>query len=112
MPEHIMVITTTNDLKVAEKIRDMLLTNRLAGCIQIVGPIQSTYWWKGNIEHDTEYLILIKSVREHYKKIESAIKQIHNYTVPEILSFRVDQGNEDYLNWLKEETVIKNEGSS
>ncbi|MGB9823546.1 MAG: divalent-cation tolerance protein CutA [Candidatus Hydrothermia bacterium] len=101
MQEFVQVITTTNNEEVAKKIAQILLEKKLAGCVQIIGPINSLYWWKGKIEEDKEFLIFIKSSKSLYKEIEKEIKAVHNYEVPEILCQSILDGNPDYLSWLK-----------
>ncbi|GAB6075875.1 divalent-cation tolerance protein CutA [Desulfurobacterium crinifex] len=101
--EFIQVFTTTDKKEEAEKITKVLIEKRLAVCVQIVGPIESTYWWNGNIETAKEWLILIKSEKRLYKEIERVIKENHSYQVPEILAVPVTAGNPDYLRWLKNE---------
>lgn len=101
--EFIQVFTTTDKKEEAEKITKVLVEKRLAACVQIIGPIESTYWWNGNIETAKEWLILIKSEKRLYKEIERVIKENHSYQVPEILAVPVTAGNPDYLRWLKNE---------
>ena len=102
-PEFIQVITTTDSKENAEKIAKTLLELRLAGCVQIIGPINSHYWWEGKIETSQEYLCLIKTKNEVYKKVEDAIKRVHKYSVPEIIACSISYGSQDYLDWLKKE---------
>lgn len=101
--EYIQVITTTEKKEDAEKITRVLIEKRLAGCIQIIGPITSTYWWKNNMEKAEEWLCFIKSKRNLYKEIETCIKEIHPYETPEIISLPIVEGNKNYLKWLNGE---------
>uniref|UniRef100_A0A7C2K141 Divalent-cation tolerance protein CutA n=1 Tax=candidate division WOR-3 bacterium TaxID=2052148 RepID=A0A7C2K141_UNCW3 len=103
MAEYIQVFTTTNEKEVAEKISEQLVQKRLAACVQILGPITSQYWWENRITKDTEFLIIAKTRADRYSEVEKAIKEVHNYTVPEILAVPVTAGNPDYLKWLNEE---------
>ena len=103
MGEYIQVFTTTEKREDAKKIARRLVENRLAGCIQIVGPIMSTYWWKGNVETAEEWLLLIKSRKDLYEEIEEAIKEIHPYETPEIIATSIVAGSKEYLEWLKNE---------
>jgi periplasmic divalent cation tolerance protein len=98
--QYIQVITTTENKEDVERIARNLLEKRLAGCVQIIGPITSTYWWKGNIESASEYLCLIKSKKNLYAKLEKAIKEIHPYETPEIIATPVVSGSKKYLGWL------------
>lgn len=98
--EYIQVITTTGKKEDAEKITGALIEKRLAGCVQIIGPVASTYWWKKNIEKAEEWVCFIKSRRILYKKIEDCIKEIHPYETPEIICLPILEGSKDYIKWL------------
>ena len=56
-----------------------IVKNRLAGCIQLVGPIVSTYWWRGNVETAEEWLCFIKTKKDLYEELEESIKKVHPY---------------------------------
>jgi len=97
-----MVITTTSDKKTARKISKILIEKSLAGCCQIIGPIESHYVWKKRIEISKEYLCFIKTSKEKYKNIEKVIKNNNPYKVPEIIAIDITKGLKSYLNWLNE----------
>lgn len=103
MEEYVQIFTTTEKKEDAEKIARNLVEKRLAGCVQIVGPVRSNYWWKGNLETAEEWLCLIKSKGELYAQIEGAIKDLHPYEIPEIIALPIVAGSKDYLEWLKNE---------
>jgi periplasmic divalent cation tolerance protein len=103
MEEYIQVFTTTEKKEDAEKIAKAIVEKRLAGCIQIVGPITSTYWWKGDVETAEEWLLFIKSRKNLYDELERAIKEIHPYETPEIIAMPIVAGSKDYLEWLENE---------
>ena len=103
MEEYIQVITAIEKREDAEKIANALVEKRLAACVQIVGPIVSTYWWKGNIERAEEWLCIIKSKKDLYDVLEKSIKEIHPYETPEIFALSIAAGSEDYLKWLSRE---------
>ena len=103
MREHVQVFTTTEKRKDAEKIAQVLVQNRLAGCVQIIGPISSTYWWKEKVHTAEEWLCLIKSEKSLYKRLEKTIKKIHPYDTPEITAVRIVSGSREYLQWLDNE---------
>jgi periplasmic divalent cation tolerance protein len=103
MTDAIQMITTTGTKEDAAKIARALLEERLAACIQVVGPITSSYWWNDEIEEAEEWLCLIKSTADRFERLEQAIKAAHPYDVPEILATPVVAGSADYLAWLREE---------
>ena len=103
MTEFIQVFTTINDRSKAKEIAETLLEKRLAACVQISGPVSSLYRWQGKIAEDEEWLLIIKSDKEHYYELEKEVKRIHGYDVPEILAVPISDGNDAYLEWLEKE---------
>jgi periplasmic divalent cation tolerance protein len=103
MPDALQVVTATPSQAEAERISQALVTRRLAACVQVAGPITSTYRWQGKLETSQEWLCVIKTLPLHYSALEAAIRELHSYDVPEILAFEVAAGNRDYLDWLAAE---------
>ncbi len=99
----IVVITTTSNKENAEKIAQTLLAQKLAGCVQIIGPISSYYYWENELCQDEEWICLIKSSQNHYPTLENIIQEIHPYEVPEIISLPIEEGSEGYLSWLNQQ---------
>jgi periplasmic divalent cation tolerance protein len=93
-------MTTTETREDAQRIADALVEARLAGCVQIVGPIASTYWWEGHIERAEEWLCMVKTREDRFGGIEEIIGALHPYDVPEILATPVVAGSVPYLTWL------------
>ncbi|MEM2634765.1 MAG: divalent-cation tolerance protein CutA [Nitrososphaerales archaeon] len=106
MSEYIHVVATMSNKNEAERIAKILLEKRVAGCVQIIGPIISMYWWKGKIERAEEWLCLIKSRLNLYNELESLIRENHSYEIPEILAMPIIKGNNDYIKWLNNELKI------
>ncbi len=100
MPDPIQVLTTTASREDAERIARALVEGRLAACVQLVGPISSTYRWQGAIEISQEWLCLIKSRQDLYAELEAAVRRLHPYEVPEILAQPIVAGHPAYLAWL------------
>ena len=103
MEMFIQVITATDKREDAERIARSLVEARLAGCVQIAGPVKSVYRWKGKIETAGEWLCLIKSREDLYGAIEQAIRSLHPYETPEIIAVPITAGSRDYLDWLNGE---------
>ncbi|MEE8390050.1 MAG: divalent-cation tolerance protein CutA [Anaerolineae bacterium] len=103
MSNHIQVFTATETKADAQTIANTLVEKRLAGCVQIIGPITSTYRWQEKVETAEEWLCIIKSRQDLYQAIEKAILEAHPYDVPEILAVPVATGSKDYLKWLDSE---------
>ena len=98
--EFIQVSTTVADKEHADAIADAIVKERLAACVQVLGPIQSTYWWKGKLQKSEEWLCLAKTTESLYHAIEERIKSIHPYETPEIAAVPIVAGSKEYLSWL------------
>lgn len=104
---YLQVITTTDKKDAAETMARALVEKKLAACVQITGPVMSTYRWQGKIETAEEWLCFIKTRRDLYSELEKSIKEIHPYETPEIIALPISGGSEDYLTWLNGEIKQK-----
>lgn len=102
--EAIVVYITTPNEDEAAKIARAIVEERLAGCVNIIKGIRSIYSWQGKIEDDSEALMVVKTQRHLFESLKNRIKELHSYTVPEIVALPIIEGSEDYMNWLKEVT--------
>lgn len=101
MTDKIVVLSTCATKKDAEKLARALLEERLAACVTVVPRIRSFYRWKDAIEVTDEFLLVIKSSRELFDALSSALEKTHTYEVPEVLALPVVEGAANYLNWLQ-----------
>jgi len=99
-----LVLTNLPDRAAAETLADALIERRVAACVNILAPCRSVYRWKGAVQHDEEHPVLIKTTAERYPELESAIRSLHPYELPEIIAVPVVQGLLHYLSWVDEET--------
>ncbi|MFH1488526.1 MAG: divalent-cation tolerance protein CutA [Pseudomonadota bacterium] len=109
MTDYIQVSTTTGREEDARRIAEEMVNKRLAACVQVIGPITSTYWWKGKIEKEKEWLCTMKTRRDLYESLEKAVKGIHPYEEPEIIAVPVVKGSRGYLDWVDRE--VKKSGA-
>lgn len=86
-----------------KEIARKLIEERLAACINVAS-VSSIYWWQGKIEEDDEDLLVVKTTAARVEELARFLKQIHPYTVPELIVLPIVTGLEDYINWLREET--------
>ena len=103
MTDYIQVMTTTETEEDAGRIARLLVEERLAACVQVLGPISSTYRWKGAVETSREWQCVAKSRRDLFDALAEAIRRHHPYDVPEILATSIAAGSESYLAWLDKE---------
>ena len=101
----VQVQTTAGSKEEADRLASVLLERRLAACVQVLGPMESRYWWEGALESATEWLCLAKTTADRVDEVVAAIGEAHSYDTPEVLATTVAGGNERYLRWV-EDTVI------
>ena len=103
MAGYLSVTTTVDSLAAAERIAAALLDARLAACVQIEGPLESRYHWKGAVERSREWRCTIKTRADLFEALQAALRAAHPYETPEILAHAVVRGSEAYLAWLDAE---------
>jgi len=101
----LLVLTNCPDEESANAIALALVEERLAACVNILPRVQSIYRWEGAVESATEIPLLIKATAANYSALETAIRDRHPYTVPEIIALPVERGLPAYLDWVATETT-------
>ena len=102
MTDKRIVLTTTGSKDEADKIASALVDARLAACVNVLGPMASTYRWQGHVERAEEFLLLIKTTAAAIDRVRDAIPQLHSYDVPEFVVLTIDSGSAAYLDWIAE----------
>ncbi|MCX5666037.1 MAG: divalent-cation tolerance protein CutA [Candidatus Omnitrophica bacterium] len=102
---YILIMVTCRSEEEARKISERLLAKRLVACANILPKIESRFWWKGKVDSASELLLTMKTVRSNFKKIESEVKRLHSYEVPEIIALPIVLGSRDYLDWISQNIV-------
>ena len=101
MPDrYLMAMTTTDAREDAERLARELVDQRLAACVQVLGPISSTYRWQGAVETAEEWLCLIKTTGARFEALAAFVDANHGYQTPELTAVPIDHGSPGYLNWL------------
>jgi periplasmic divalent cation tolerance protein len=96
----IVVVTTVGNEEQANLIAREIVARRQAACVNIVPGIRSIYRWKGKICKDGELLLLAKTLEGEFEGVAATIRELHNYELPEILSFTVTRGEQGFLDWI------------
>ncbi len=95
-----IVLTTIDSADSARQLAQTLITERLAACVNIIPEVLSVYKWEGKLEEASEFLLLIKTSAESLPALTDRIREVHPYDLPEIVAFSVEEGLQDYLNWV------------
>jgi periplasmic divalent cation tolerance protein len=102
--EYCQVSTTIDSPEQAAALARSAVEARAAACGQVIGPINSVYWWEGKVDSAQEWLVLFKTTAEHCEGLIEHIRTHHSYDVPEVISTPITRGNPAYLAWVGEET--------
>lgn len=105
MREYIVVFVTVKNKAEAGRIAELLISKKLAACVNIINPVNSIFWWAHKLDSASEVLLIIKTKRTLFKKLEQAVKLMHSYEVPEIIALPIVLGSKKYLDWIKATTL-------
>jgi periplasmic divalent cation tolerance protein len=96
----VLVTTVVDERGVVDRIVEALVPARLAACVQVSGPVTSTYWWEGEVESAEEYAVAAKVPAALAEAAVAAIVAAHSYDVPEVLVTPVLGGHRPYVDWV------------
>lgn len=100
---YVVVLVTAASEKEAAEITNVLLQMKKAACINVIPGVKSRFWWNGKIDNADEALLIIKTKTSVLPELIDLIKEVHSYTVPEIIALPIIAGNGDYLEWINVE---------
>src|SRR5712691_11116005 len=98
--EAIVVLLTAANGEEATRLAEMLVNSRLAGCVQIMPEMLSVYRWQGNIERQSEVLLIAKTLSSKFAELEREVRALHSYETPEIVALPVIAGSTPYIEWV------------
>ena len=110
MTDKVVLFSTCPNMAEAENLAGHLVETRLAACVNAVPAIRSFYRWKGKIENDAEFLLIIKTARGLVDSLRVEIEKLHPYELPELIVAPIVDGSPNYLAWLEQEVAVQ--GSS
>lgn len=104
MTEILVVFVTVGNEEEAIMIGRTLVEEKLVACVNMVPQIRSIYWWKGEVCDHQELLLMMKTPISMFDSLQSRIRELHSYELPEIVALSVAKGLPDYLEWVTEST--------
>lgn len=104
MERLVVVVVTVPDEEQGARIGRLLVEERLAACVNVMGGIRSIYRWKGEICDEGETLLWVKTRFDLLPRLQDRLRQVHPYEVPEVIAMDISQGLPEYLSWVARET--------
>jgi periplasmic divalent cation tolerance protein len=96
----LLAISTFPDVETANRIADVLVTEKLAACANLLPPVHSIYHWKEKVETAGEVLVFFKTTEDRLTAFQEKLRSLHPYEVPELICIKIDAGLPDYLRWV------------
>ena len=106
MTQLVLILTTMPDDDRVETLARTLVDERLAACVNVHRAMVSTYRWKGAVEREDERQVVIKTTRDRIPELESRLRALHPYELPEFIVVAGDGGSDAYLDWVSSETRL------
>jgi len=103
--EYVLVLTTLPGDADAAAFGRTLVEDRMAACVNLLPLMESIYRWEGDVQHETERQVIIKTSRERVVNLWERLREMHPYDVPEFIVLSIVDGNEAYLRWIGESTL-------
>ena len=110
-PQVVLVLTTVAADADGAALARTLVDERIAACVNVLPPMTSVYRWKGQVEQDREQQIVIKTTRDKLVALETRMRELHSYELPEFLVIDAAGGSDAYLAWVGESTFAARAGS-
>ena len=99
-----ILFSTVKSAQTAEKIASTVVEEGLAACVNVLPGVSSYFQWKGEIQHEQEFMLILKTSTDRLRELIERVKNLHPYEVPEIVSLTVEEGYQPFLDWVECET--------
>ena len=103
MTTSIIYVTVSNRVE-AELIASKIVEERFASSVNIVDSVRSYYWWSSEVCQSEELILIAKTRSDIVDDAVQRIRDLHSYVCPGIISWRIEKGHKDYLEWIGRET--------
>jgi periplasmic divalent cation tolerance protein len=110
MTDKRVILSTAGSEDEARKVAQHLMEHQLAACVNILPGMESIYRWQDKVESAREWLLLIKTTAEKFPAVRDAIREVHSYELPECIAIAIEDGSEEYLQWIGDCVANTTEG--
>ena len=102
MTDKFIVFVTCESSEQGEKIAEVIVREKLAACVNVVGGVRSCYVWEGKLTWSDEAMLVIKTTQGRFGQLRDLVKREHSYELPEIVALPIEDGDQQYLDWIDE----------
>ena len=96
---------TAGSREEAAAIARTLVEERLVACANVLGEIESVYWWEGKVVSNSEVAFIVKTRGSLVDTVVARVTELHSYSCPCVVALAIEGGNQDYLDWIEAETT-------
>ena len=107
--EAISVYMTAESMDEARRVASALIEARLAACVNVLGPINSMFYWDGAVQEEQEVALIAKASGDDFEAIDRKVREVHSYDCPCVVAWPIARGDEEFVQWIGEETRGKRE---
>ena len=100
MTGKLIVFVTCQSSEEAEIIARTVVVEHLAACVNVLPGVRSCYMWGSEMKWSEEVLLLIKTTEARFLGLQSRIRELHSYDIPEIVAVPIEIGFDKYLQWV------------
>lgn len=104
METFFIVYITCSSLEQAKSIGKTIVEERLSACANCIPAMESIYTWKGNLQEDSEAILILKTTSKRIEELIKRVKELHSYENPCIVYYKLEGGSKEYLDWILEMT--------
>jgi periplasmic divalent cation tolerance protein len=101
--EFIIIYCTVPNRNEGKEIAKALVEHSLVACVNIIDKVESIFSWDGEMNEEKEAMLVIKTKRDLFDKVNRVIQKLHSYTVPEVIAIPIIDADETYLKWIAHE---------
>ena len=99
-PSLIVVLTSVGTEEQALEIAQRLVESQLAACVNILPGVRSVFRWKGKVQHEGEFLLMVKTLEQNFERVRRVLKELNAYELPEILGFPASHADDVFAAWV------------